>query len=284
MRNRSASTKKELSFQTFAKIQQLFLEKRWPFDGVLDEGYFDNFCLMMQELTEDQQEMLLSLSRDFLWVQEMEYLKYFVPTFDLFINHIGSETRRSIVIAPLLPPEDFGKSKSSVSLLYHIKSSIVHIQQKYNAHNICLFESPSTFVLSNFAENSIFCLVDDFIGSGETAIKATQYYLDNGVSANNLVVLGLVSMQQGINCLKQLKIQAFSGIIKQKAISDRTDGNKETYCELMKAIEERIKVREDCTFGYSHSESLVKMMRTPNNTFPIYWLRNTKNKYPPFPR
>ena len=139
MRNRSTSSKKELSFHTFAKIQQLFFEKRWPFDGVLDEGYFDNFCLMMQELTQEQQEMLLSLSQDFLWVQEMEYIKYFVPTFDLLISHLIPGNRRTIVIAPLLPPEDFGKSKSSVSLLYHIKSSIVHIQKKYSTHNPHLF-------------------------------------------------------------------------------------------------------------------------------------------------
>ena len=70
----------------------------------------------------------------------------------------------------------------------------------------------------------------------------------------------------------------------KKGISDRTDGNKDAFCKLMKEIETRIKVRENCEFGYSHSEGLVKMMRTPNNTFPIYWMKNKKNKAPPFPR
>ncbi len=284
MRNKSTPAKKELPVQTFARIRQLFLEKSWPFDGILDEGYFDNFCLMMQSLTQEQQEMLLSLSQDFLWVQEMEYIKYFVPTFDSFISQLDSTSRRTIVIAPLLPPEDFGKTKSSISLLYQIKSSIVHIQKKYCAHNIFLLESPSSFAISDVPENSIFCLVDDFIGSGETAIKATQHYLSMGVSPSNIAVLGLVTMQQGIDNLRQHNIQTFSGIIKQKAITDRSDGNKESYYELMRAIEAKIQVREDCTFGYSHTESLVKMMRTPNNTFPIYWLKNNKNKNPPFPR
>lgn len=35
---------------------------------------------------------------------------------------------------------------------------------------------------------------------------------------------------------------------------------------------------------YAQSEALVRMFRTPNNTFPIYWLKNSKNPCPPFPR
>ena len=284
MRNRSIPAKKELPIQTFTKIQQLFAEKSWPLDGFLDEGYFDKFCLMMQELSEEQQEMLLALSQDFVWVQDMEYLKYFVIVFDLLINQLDANVRRTIVITPLLPPEDFGKPKSSVALFYQIKSSIFHIQKKYSSHNICLLESPSTFDESNFSPDTIFCLVDDFIGSGETAIAATQFFPDRKIPTNNIFVLGLVAMQQGVDCLIQNSIQVFSGKIMQKAISERSDGKKDTYCDLMEAIEVKIKVRDEYKFGYAHSEGLVKMMRTPNNTFPIYWLKNKKNQNPPFPR
>lgn len=284
MRNRNTPKPKDLPIQTLNSIQQLFLTKGWPFNGYLGEEYFNDFCKMIQPLSEDQQKMMLSLTQDFLWVQETEYIKYFVPAFDLLNNYIGNAIRRTIVIAPLLPPDDFGKSKSSVSLLYHIKSCIAPIQQKYNMHNICLLECPATFDITNFPPNALFCLVDDFIGSGRTAVNAAQYYLNKGVATNNLAVVGLVSMCQGIDCLRQHDIHVFSGVIRQKAISDRTDGNKEVFFELMKAIEAKIKVREKYTFGYSQSEGLVKMMRTPNNTFPIYWLKNTQNKTPPFPR
>ena len=116
------------------------------------------------------------------------------------------------------------------------------------------------------------------IGSGETAIAATQFFLDRKIPTNNLFVLGLVAMQQGVDCLTQNSIHVFSGRIMQKAISERSDGKKDTYCELMKAIEVKIKVRDEYKFGYAQSEGLVKMMRTPNNTFPIYWLKNKKNQ------
>ena len=108
MRNRSTPMPKELPIQTFNSIQQLFATKGWPLDGYLGEAYFDNFCNMMKPLSEDQQKMILTLSQDFLWVQETEYIKYFVPAFDSLINHIGPAIRRTIIIAPLLPPCDFG--------------------------------------------------------------------------------------------------------------------------------------------------------------------------------
>ena len=95
MRNRNAPTPKELPIQTFNSIQQLFTMKGWPLDGYLGEGYFDNFCKMMQPLSEDQQKMVLDLSQEFLWVQEIEYIKYFVPAFDLLVKHIGSAIRRT---------------------------------------------------------------------------------------------------------------------------------------------------------------------------------------------
>lgn len=284
MRNKSTPAKKELPIQTLNKIQWLFSEKGWPIDGDWDECYFNNFCDMMRDLSEDQQEMLLTLSQDFLWVQEMEYMKYFRAAFDLFISRLSPDERRTIIIAPLLPPEDFGKSKSSVALIYLIKCSLRHLQAKYSMHNLFLLENPSVFESSSFPPDPLLCLVDDFIGSGETASSAIKYFLDKEIPLEQLTVLGLVALQQGIDYLTQNHIQVFSSVIMQKAISGRTDGKEELYRELMQAIEQRIKVREDCTFGYAHSEGLVKMARTPNNTFPIYWLKNKKNPSAPFPR
>ena len=55
----------------------------------------------------------------------------------------------------------------------------------------------------------------------------------------------------------------------------------------MSSIETSIGVTEDYRLGYASSEALVSMIRTPNNTFPIYWFRNKKEKlnlHAPFPR
>lgn len=52
----------------------------------------------------------------------------------------------------------------------------------------------------------------------------------------------------------------------------------------MQGIEEKIVVKPRFKFGYGQSKALVRMLHIPNNTFPIYWLNNNKNKYAPFLR
>ena len=288
MKNKSTPAQKELQIQTYNRLLQIFSRKGWPKYSVVGSGYFDRFCELLKELSDEEQEMLLTLTEDFVWVQEMEYISYFYPTFDRFIRSLPLEPRRTIVIAPLLPEADFGNSKSSVILFYMIKSHLSEFQAEYRAqnilHNITMQDNLADFDPAFFPEGSLFCLVDDFIGSGETAVSAIQFFLDRGISAEQLTVLGLVVLQQGIYYLSQNQIRVLPGLVMGKAISDRTDGKSEHYRELMQGIETRIKVKPDNVFGYAHSEGLVRMVRTPNNTFPIYWFKGKKNPNAPFPR
>lgn len=90
-------------------------------------------------------------------------------------------------------------------------------------------------------------------------------------------------MKTGYDYLQANKFNVFYSILKEKGISDSSrDVAKEIL--IMEEIEKNIGVKEKFKFGYGRSEALVKMIHTPNNTFPIYWLSNNKNKYPPFPR
>ena len=288
MKNKSTPAQKELPIQTYNRLLQIFSRKGWPRNSVVGTGYFDRFCELLKELSDEEQEMLLTLTEDFVWVQEMEYIGYFYPAFDRFIRTLPSEPQRTIVIAPLLPEADFGNSKSSVILFYMIKSHLSEFQAEYRAqnvlHNITMLDNLAGFDPSFFPENSLFCLVDDFIGSGETAVSAIQFFRDKGIPAERLTVLGLVALQQGIDFLSQNQIRILPGLLMGKGISDRTDGKAEEYRELMQSIETRIKVKPDIAFGYAHSEGLVRMVRTPNNTFPIYWFKGKKNPNAPFPR
>lgn len=288
MKNKSTPAQKELPIQTYNRLLQIFSQKGWPRKGVVGSGYFDRFCELLRTLSDEEQEMLLTLTEDFVWIREMEYIEYFCAAFDQFILNLPPEPRRTIVIAPLLPEADFGNSKSSVILFYIIKSYLSELQTEYRAqnilHNITMQDNLAEFDPALFPVGSLFCLVDDFIGSGETAASAIQFFLDKGVPPEQLTVLGLVALQQGIDYLSQNQIQVLNGMVMCKAISDRTDGNAERYRELMLGIEARIKVKPDNTFGYAHSEGLVKMVRTPNNTFPIYWFKGKKNPNAPFPR
>lgn len=270
-----------LQIKEFARIQEIFEQKKWPIENCFSDDIFDNFCNMLVGLEPEQRNLVINLTEKFLWVQDSEYIKHFSGAFDSFISSFSFSRGKKIYICPLLPEEDFGKSKSSVSLLYLVKSHLRAIQQKYSEFSITYADSPNAVNLEFIRDNYTLCLIDDFIGTGETVERATKYFLERNISKNMISIVSLVSMRSGLDNLNNKGYITYTDICCNKGI---TDGGDKNQIELMKNIEKAIHVSEDCKFGYKGSEALIKMMRTPNNTFPIYWLRNKKNKFAPFPR
>ncbi|MBO5869996.1 MAG: hypothetical protein J6Q89_04530 [Clostridia bacterium] len=271
----------ELSIKDFARIQEVFERKNWPIEDYFSDDVFENFCNMLASLEPEQRDLVITLTEKFLWIQESSYIKHFSVAFDSFINSYNFSRGKKICICPLLPEEDFGKSKSSVSLLYFIIAHLRAIQRKYSTFSITYADSPNAVNLDMIKKDYTLCLVDDFIGTGETVERATKYFIDQKISKNMMVIVSLVGMKSGLVELNNKEYNTYTDISCDKGISSEGD---ESHIELMKTIEESIKVSDDYKFGYKGSEALVRMMRTPNNTFPIYWLRNNKNKFAPFPR
>lgn len=274
----------ELSLQTFSQITRIFKDKQWPIADHFGDDIFNNFCELLTALDEEESKLILNLTEHFLWIPEGEYLKYFAVAFDKFIKTFEFKNINKIYICPVLIAEDFGKSKSSVFLLYLVKAYISSIQKKYEKFAITFFDSPEFLNEECLLKNDyILCLIDDFIGTGETVERAGEYLFTKNVQVENLAIVSLVGMEQGINYLKDNGYNIYVDIICRKGISDNSTFTEDDV-SLMEAIEERIKVRDKYKFGYQRSEALVRMSRTPNNTFPIYWLNNKKNKNAPFPR
>ena len=271
----------ELSIKDFVRIQEIFKQKNWPIEDYFSDDVFENFCNMLAGLEPEQCNLVINLTEKFLWVQDSAYIKHFSVAFDSFISSYSFSRGKNIYICPLLPEEDFGKSKSSISLLYLVKSHLGAIQRKYSEFSITYADSPNAVKLDKIRDNYTLCLIDDFIGTGDTVERASKYFLDRNISKNMMTIVSLVSMSSGLDDLNNKGYITYTNISCEKGI---TDGGNETKIELMKNIEESIKVSDNYKFGYKGSEALVKMIRTPNNTFPIYWLRNKKNKFAPFPR
>ena len=271
----------ELSIKDFVRIQEIFKQKNWPIEDYFSDDVFENFCNMLAGLEPEQCNLVINLTEKFLWVQDSAYIKHFSVAFDSFISSYSFSRGKNIYICPLLPEEDFGKSKSSISLLYLVKSHLGAIQRKYSEFSITYADSPNAVKLDKIRDNYTLCLIDDFIGTGDTVERASEYFLDRNISKNMMTIVSLVSMSSGLDDLNNKGYITYTNISCEKGI---TDGGNETQIELMKNIEESIKVSDNYKFGYKGSEALVKMIRTPNNTFPIYWLRNKKNKFAPFPR
>ena len=273
----------DLPIEIFGRIQKIFKDKNWPIEDSFEISVFDDFCNMLSTLTPEERNLLLNLTENFLWVQDWEYATYFIKSFDLFISNFKFDDCKNICICPLLPEADFGKPKSSISLLYLIKAHLPSIRRRYPNFNISFKDSPENVNIGAIKTTCVLCLIDDFIGTGETAFSAVEYFLNKGVPSTQIAVVSLVSMQEGVSELQRKSCTPYVSTICDKGISCSGRDIKQEQ-EIMSSLESKIKVDNDFKFGYGSSEALVKMMRTPNNTFPIYWLKCKTNAYAPFPR
>jgi hypothetical protein len=135
-------------------------------------------------------------------------------------------------------------------------------------------------------------LVDDFIGSGETALNALSYVMrDIGIDQSNIIILSIVAQIEGIEKIQAQKVTICTAEVRKKGITDSfTSPQKEDYIKIMKEVEDHLIFEENhhkYHFGYNRSEALVSLIRTPNNTFPIFWLEpeiNGVKLVAPFPR
>lgn len=270
----------------FYKIIEIFSKKDWPIDSDIKDPfggyYFENFCKLLARLNSEERQLLLFLTENFLWVRGSEYMKYFAKVFDEFVNKYAFSCKKKVCFCPLLTEADFGNAKSSTMLIYMIKASLAPIKKKHKDIEIKLLESPRLEDI-NKAINQGFtlCLVDDFIGTGDTVINAMKYFHNNKISRNNMAIISLVCMDEGKSKIKEQGYSIFVNTCCQKGIS--VLGNP-SQVSIMNGLETKIGVPKGFEFGYRRSESLVRMMRTPNNTFPIFWLQNKKNEFAPFPR
>lgn len=272
------------------KIQELFLSKGWDFKNgnEMPLSLFNRFCERLKLLTDEQQLLVIELTHDYTWVELANYLERF---YDSLIA-LGDEVFNSydqIFVYPLLSPHKAtpSKTKSAGFLHYMFEAdNYTWLSDKF------IPDSSLKVLQNNFNnQNSVLLLVDDFVGSGDTSISICTEYLNvetnhGGISSKNIKIVSIAAQRQGVIAVKEaLDIDVVSAMIFEKGISDKySDIDRTAKINLMEAIEDAIKVEQDFKFGFRKSEALITMMhKTPNNTFPIYWLE-TRNKVAPFPR
>ena len=133
--------------------------------------------------------------------------------------------------------------------------------------------------------------IDDYIGSAKTAIDFVEYYRKLFPAHHSQVlVAGLAAMERAISRLDEMKIPICNNLIYKRGISDNqnwTPAQKIQFIAIMEQTETRIGIGADYRLGYGQSEALLRMIRTPNNTMPIFWTTRAVSGVPwpaPFPR
>lgn len=278
------------------KLQKLFEQKGWT---NMDEfnNFFQNFCLFMEKLDSEQHELVKDLTDDFLWLRISDYYKHLKRTL-LKLDNYKFLNLDTIYIIPLLAKSDrdSNKTKSSGTVAYTCQNPELKYSDLFKNTDFRIIDNlnrlPSVNKLKG-RKNPIL-LIDDYIGSGDTAIEALNEVLNiRQYDKDTLFLASLVCQETGLKLINSRGYEVLADIIRKKGISDKYHGvelNKNI--QLMESIEKILesdpKFDTKYKFGYKSSEGLVTMIRTPNNTFPLYWFEaqmDKKNKWKaPFPR
>lgn len=141
--------------------------------------------------------------------------------------------------------------------------------------------------IKNLKTNELVILVDDFVDSGETAVSAVNWLTDSfGTDPKQIVILSIAALEMGIDHVRQkTEVEVYAYYIFRKGISDYySDDQRDGCLKTMAGIEDKLKVDSDFRLGYAQSEALISLIRTPNNTFPVFWKKKDKSSPAPFLR
>ncbi|MGE1211991.1 hypothetical protein [Bacillus sp. FSL K6-2841] len=283
----SKKTKKKLRADVFARLVKIFGEKSWEIeDGSNEVSLFNRYCSTLLDLSDDQQMLILELTERFTRIKYEDYLIYIKQLFSSLVSYkeFDITSINNIYIAPLISPDDFGKSKSSTMVQYIARNAISNIQElafkkiKY----IDGLDVESELVNR---DDSILFLLDDFVGTGDTASDAINYLInEKKIDKKKILILSIATLEAGISNLKGLGFNIHTALIFNKGITDYyTPDIASEKIRLMESIEKKIKAHKNERLGFKGSEALITLVRTPNNTFPVFW-KEKKNRIAPFPR
>lgn len=286
----------KFDFDEIQKLKNLFIEKGWnQFDEF--DSFFNNYCSMLENLNPKQSSLVLDLTKKFIWLRSVDYYSYLKETL-LQLKQFEYLSLDCIHVIPLISKTDreLQKIKSSSYVAYLCKNSEFKYNEffkdtKFIVHNnLETMPKPSTLKKKNHP----ILLIDDFIGTGDTANEALDELLEKrDYDTETLFVATLVCQEEGKKIINDRGFYVLSPIIRNRGISENyeevdVEDMKNLMREIEQILEQDTKFDTNYKFGYKESEALVALIRTPNNTFPIYWysakIGGGKQWMAPFPR
>ncbi len=260
---------KKVELSTLMKFFSIFVEKRW----VAIDGYADvlnRFGELVDALKEEEIELIIDLTEKYYW---MTYNDYHTSLRSLLIQLLAGNLskKKKLYVFPIIKPTDEKKTKSGHAVMYMldaIKSSITG----FNNIEFVLLQEFEQLNSINLSGQDFLILVDDYVGTGKTLNSTLVEANKNTSINNNFAILTIAIQVDAKSLLDSKKINNYSKLILHKGISGHYNSPElEERLAIMKRIENRIPKVTKFRYGFEKSEALITLIRTPNNTFPIFW-------------
>lgn len=265
---------KSIDIPDILRLRQIWKKNNW-IDNQYEENVFEQFCNIIPHLSSEQKQLIHELTENYLWLSSREYEK----RFSLIVDNIAKSTLKkctTVYLFPIMKPGDDKKIKSGKHCIYYLKGSIFSLNPLFQNVNLEIIEDYESFYTYNFKDDGseALLLVDDFIGSGDTFNEAWIEIQKNlSVKTNFISILTLAIQSDAHFEIRKLGLPIHFSELRKKGISDfYASPEKEDKIRIMEEIEGMINP-SFYSFGYKKSEALITLMRTPDNTFPFFWMK-----------
>lgn len=257
------------------RLNKLFSEKGWHSKDS-NIAIFESLCTLMKHLnSRDEQELLIELIERYTWITYSEYQSILVNLSKKIIDSGIFSNINKVILFPMMNPEDEARTKSGHVLAYNLEPILKDKLLRMQTSFIYRIESYDEILKDDFKINAdtLFFIVDDYIGSGSTLENTIKYILQNkNINKQQINVFSISAQELSLKYLKENGITFYIDTILKKGITDYySEEEFEEKSQTMLNIEKRIYKLKEYSFGYKQTEALVTLAKTPNNTFPIFW-------------
>ncbi|WP_149304221.1 phosphoribosyltransferase-like protein [Pareuzebyella sediminis] len=265
--------------ESITYLNKVFKAKKWT-DRDIDEYVFDNFCTLLDNLNERERELIIELVERYQWITSLEYQEKILSTLES-VEDEKIEKLKTVYLFPIIKFEDEGKVKSGTFLMYQIKAFKKFLKKysKVEFKYVTKFEylTDAQFELK---DNETLYLIDDYIGSGETLNDCLEELRKNkNITNDKLNIIAIAIQQHTSDLISKEGISIYAGYFSPKGLSDFNDSPiREEKIALMLEIEKLIPGGSHFSLGYNGCEALITLARTPDNTFPIFWMKHRIGK------
>lgn len=270
-----------LNIGTFNKLAELFEEKEWEKKSN-EQSLFNRLSRTLGLLNEDEQLFFLEILSLF---EYYSFSDYEIMMLDLLKKIICDNGKKTYYFIPIISDRKNNEIKSSMLIAYLFKSNVVQYDNElYKIKKVIKYDLTESEIASVNRKNSCVILVDDFIGTGDSALKAANYFVKRGLNKEKILISSLVTLSEGIEKINNKEFSFYYSMISKNLTEVLSNQNKDKmfFLDKIKNISEKLGI-DGNFYGYNDSEALISMIRIPNNTVNFFWKGKNKDNIP-FPR
>lgn len=231
-----------LRIENIAKLKHIYIKNGWKEKTDSGDNQFDRFCQLLACFNEDQQNLIIDLTNDFIQVGLSNYIPLYTHTFELLLKELPDDKlHNKLVFFPAIMPDDMNKSKSAQALLYMIKGELNSFQNKTTSLYLRVIDNYNMLEMEKDKDKCFISIVDDFIGTGQTMLGIVEKLEHIGFLKEQIYATALVAQEMGIKSLNAYGISAFATIIRKRGMSDNPKYT-ESHIKIMKQIETKWKL------------------------------------------